>query len=378
MNLLKDEAFKKIVLIFLVSKIIILAAGYGGYFLIPAETTSRQYITDNPLTNPWAQFDGNAYLDIAKNGYNPDFIGLGNYGWFPLYPLMIRALSFIGYDFAALLIANVFSFLAVIMLYLIVKVEAPKITKKTAFYLLFFPTAYFLTAMYAESVFLFFSLATFYYARKSMWTHAGAFGFFAALARPQGLLMILPLVYLYLEEIKFKISNVRLNAICLLLVPLGTALFVFYIYQLTGDPVGAAQKIFSAHGKTFSMPWTTFINEYNNFLAASELKAYAWILFNGFIAVSLIVLSALSFKWLRKDYAIYLSLSTLLPLLSGSLEGISRYALVLFPAFMLLSMIEERHKKIGLGIKLLYVLFFIMLIVLTIRHVNMHLDPYGL
>src|SRR5688572_16022501 len=113
MKLLQEEAFKKVLLIFLVTKLLIFAAGYAGYFLIPTESTSRQMITDNPMTNPWAQFDGNAYLDIAKNGYNSNFIGLGNYGWFPLYPLLIKALSFIGYDWAALLISNLFSLLAV-------------------------------------------------------------------------------------------------------------------------------------------------------------------------------------------------------------------------------------------------------------------------
>jgi Gpi18-like mannosyltransferase len=50
-------------------------------------------------------------------------------------------------------------------------------------FLLIFPTAFFLNAVYTESLFLFLSLATFYYALKKNFFSAGIFGFFASLTR---------------------------------------------------------------------------------------------------------------------------------------------------------------------------------------------------
>jgi hypothetical protein len=376
-ELLNDPAFRKAITVFVLIKILVIASGYIGYFLIPAELSSRKYITDNPLTNPWAQYDGKAYLDIAKNGYNAQFDGIGNYGFYPLYPMLIKGLSLIGYDLAALLISNVFSLLAVMMLYLLVRDEfGAETTRKVIFYFLAFPTAYFLSVMYSESLFIFLVLATFYYGRKGNWAAAGAAGFLASLTRLQGVILFLPMAYLYMEQKKFEIKKIRLDALFLILIPLAVAVFFYYLYIITGNPL-VGEGTFAAHGKSFVMPWMTFANEFMNVLSAPALKNYAWIGFHTFLAVTFTALSIVSFKYLRRDYSIYFLLSAIVPLFSSSFEGLSRYYLAIFPMFILLP-IMEKNGKMKYAIYLAYALFIVMLVVLTIRHVNMHLDPLGL
>src|SRR3989344_9569893 len=151
-NLFSDLSFKKSFYIFSLSKILVLVVGILATLLIPSAVTHRQAVTENWFLNAWAQYDARAYLDIAQNGYNPQFPGGGNYAWYPLYPLLVKIFSFIGYDLAAFLISNIASFVAIFYLYKLVKNElGERNAKKTILYLSFFPTVYFLTAMYAES-----------------------------------------------------------------------------------------------------------------------------------------------------------------------------------------------------------------------------------
>ena len=374
-KLWKDEGFRKAIYIFIIAKMLVISVGYAGYFLVPAEDSSRKQIT-GVLMNPWAQYDGRAYLDVAQNGYNSAFNGIGNYGWYPLYPALIKIFSFAGYDTAAFLLSNVFSFLAVVMLYLIVKEEFGDIARKTVTYFVLFPTAYFLSVMYAESLFIFLSVATFYYARKGNWLAAGVAGFFASLTRLQGLLLFLPIAYIYLDRIKFNYRKIKIDSLLTLLIPAGAAAFAVYLYFITGDAF-VGSKVFAAQGKHFAMPWATFYTEAVNFFSAEVLKSKIYILFNTIIALSLIVACIVSRKYLRKDYVIYLVTSTLLPLFSGNLEAISRYALTIFPLFILVPLLEK-NKKFSLLMKILLVISIVLLIVLTVRHVNMHLDNYGL
>ena len=211
-ELWKDKTFRRVITIFIIAKILVITTGFLAHYLIPVESTNRQIRSDNIFLNPWAQYDAGAYLDIAENGYNMEYNGTGNYSWYPLYPLMIIMLGFLGYPLAAFLISNVFSLLAIIVLYLLIKKEfGPEITEKTVFYLLLFPTAYFFTAMYTESLFLFLAVAMFYFARQDKWLLVGTLGFMISLSRMQGALLFIPMLYMYLSTKKEMYHLVNLS-----------------------------------------------------------------------------------------------------------------------------------------------------------------------
>lgn len=377
-NLWNDRTFRIVLAIFIISKLLVLTAGYAGYFMIPEENSFRKLITDNELLNPWAQYDGRAYLDIAENGYRADFDGGGNYGFYPFYPLLIKVFSFVGYDLSAFLISNIFSLLGVVLLYFIIKKEfGDEVTKKSVFYLLFFPTAYFFTAMYTESLFLFLSLLTFYFARSEKWFLAGIFGFLSSLTRVQGLLLFLPLLYLYLKQKQFKFDRIKPNILFIFLIPAGIIVFFTYLYLITGD-FFIQFTSFAANYTAFSMPWTPFINAFTGLINAMELKNVLYHSFNIFISLFFVGLSLISFKYMEKDYSIYFLLSALLPLFSSNLVAVSRYLITIFPAFILLPLLEKTHSKFSKSLKFAYIISIIILILLTVRHVNMHLDVYGL
>lgn len=374
-ELLRDRTFKRILILFIALKILILFVGISSQIFIPSEYTKRQMVTSNILLNPWAQYDAQAYLDIAKNGYRMEFAdNLSNYGWYPLYPLLIKLFSFMSYELAAFLISNICSFLIIVLLYVLVKEEFNnRIAHRTIFYLLLFPTAYFFTAMYTESLFLFLLLVMFLAARKEKWYLVGVTGFLLSLTRMQGVFLIFPMLYLYFSKRNFKIRKMDRNVLYLSLFILGMSLFLAYHYFITGNPF--AQFYTQYKFRSISPPWVSFENAIIRIIEAPTsgiAPMVTEIFYNSFnllITICFMVLCYLSHKLLRQEYTIYFAISLLLPIISSTLEAISRFALVIFPAFMVMA-IKAEDERIHKIFTAVYVISFILLILFTVRHAN--------
>src|SRR5207247_9977169 len=105
-------------------------------------------------------------------------------------------------DFAGILDANVAGLVAVTYLYLLVRREfGSQIASRTVFYLALFPTSFYLSALFPESVFLACAIACIYYARQRRWWLAGVCGALASLARIQGFLLVAPVAWEYWQAI---------------------------------------------------------------------------------------------------------------------------------------------------------------------------------
>ncbi|MBI4162588.1 MAG: hypothetical protein HY513_02805 [Candidatus Aenigmarchaeota archaeon] len=372
--------FKKSICIFSASKILILVVGILATLLIPIELTHRQTAIDNWFLNSWAQYDARAYLDIAENGYNSQFPGGGNYAWYPLYPLMIKifasAVAFIGvsfsfsYGLSAFLISNIFSFVAVYYLYKLTNQEFgnSKIAKRSVIYFSLFPTVYFLTAMYAESLLIALSIASFYYAKNERWFLASLTGFFAGMTRIQGAFLFFPISYMYFRSKEYKIKNIKANG-CFLMLPLtGSAVVMLYHYIITGNAF-IQFSTQAAYGRVLSLPWDSFMSAVLKIANATSLQDIFYHVFNIFMALGFLALAAWSFKEMKKEYGIYFLISMIVPLSSTALLSISRHNLAMFPAFMLMAKLSEK-RKYRLIFAPLYVIFFVLLIFFTARHVN--------
>ena len=381
-----DPEFRKSVYIFSASKALIIIVGILATLLIPIELTHRQPVLDNWFLNAWAQYDAKAYLDIAENGYDAEFPSGGNYAWYPLYPLLIRLLSFIGYGLAAFLISNIASFFAVYYLFKLAKEEfGSKIAKKTVLYFSFFPTVYFLTAMYAESLLITLSIAFFYYAKNGKWFLASMLGFFAGMTRIQGAFLFFPLAYMYFSEYRrkvygrvrvvgcvidpeHKIRNFKINSLILLLPVLGTGVVMLYHYIVTGNAF-IQFSTQAAYGRVLTAPWESFMSAILKIMNATSLQDTFYHIFNIFMALGFLALALYSFKIMKKEYGIYFLISMLVPLSSTALLSISRHNLAMFPAFIILAKLSEKRKYMLL-LTSLYIIFVILLVFFTARHVN--------
>jgi len=141
----------------------------------------------------WARWDAEWYLLIAAEGYDSSdhferfavpYERAATAGFLPLYPLMIRTLAPVfGGVGAGVLISNLALLGALVLLYRLAAAEArPGAERATGLAacaaLLVYPSSLFLSAVYAESLFLLLSLATFAAARRGSFAAAGLTGGF--------------------------------------------------------------------------------------------------------------------------------------------------------------------------------------------------------
>ena len=97
----------------------------------------------------------------------------------------------------------------------------------------FFPTSLFFSAVYTEGLFLALSVGSFYSARRGWWARAALLGMLAAATRNTGVLLLLPLGVMYLQQA--RAPRMRPDVAWLALVPLGLAGFFTYLHFHTGD-----------------------------------------------------------------------------------------------------------------------------------------------
>jgi Gpi18-like mannosyltransferase len=207
-------SLKIAILVALIAKIAVFSIGYAAaYTNAQASGDSTEPI--QLFMNQFSKWDSPHYMYIAQNGCVNQGDPANFIVFFPLYPLLVRLITF---DFAyinlsGLIISNLSSIIAVIYLFKLAKLDYnDTAAKKAVLYLSVFPTAYFLSAVYTESLFLALAIASLYYARNAKWPLAGFLGLLASLTRIAGLLLLPVLIveYFHQKEWKIKTANLKL------------------------------------------------------------------------------------------------------------------------------------------------------------------------
>jgi Mannosyltransferase (PIG-V) len=186
----------------------------------------------------WERFDALWFLRIATEGYVD---GDGSAAFFPLYPLLIRAVSPVlgGHPLAAAyLISHLAAFGSMVLLYVLTASEwDERVARRTVVYLAVFPTSFFLLAPYSESLYLLGVLACLWAARRGRWAVAGLAGAAAAATRNLGVLLLLPLVVEAFQRWREDRSGRRLVGSLLWtgLIPLGVGAYLLYWQASAGD-----------------------------------------------------------------------------------------------------------------------------------------------
>lgn len=287
----------------------------------------------------WGVWDTGWYLDIASNWYSTNLrsgeavLNQANYGFFPLYPLMMKifGLVVLGKDYylAGILISNISLIVGSIFLYKLVLIESDNETAlKSVKYLYLFPTAFILSGVFTESLFLTLSIVCFYYAAKRNWLVVGMSGFLLALTRYIGVLVLLPLLYEYLKTKNFKFKNIKADILFLLFIPLGLSVYLSYCYYLTGD--------FLAYMHIHRLGWGNhFVNPLKilfSGISGNDINN----LFSAYFTLTALLALIVFYKKIGFSYFLLGMYSILLPLSAdNALPSISRYALVIFPFFIL-------------------------------------------
>ena len=335
-----NATVRDVTVTFVVTRLSLLAIAEIAAAVIGQRPGTHYAASTNPLLAVWGRWDAEHYLGIARDGYSgtePAF--------FPLYPMLIRALGrMTGSDLiAALLISNAACFFGLLYLYKLVEHEYNRaVAHRATFYLAIFPTAIFLSAAYSESLFLFLTVAAFYYLRERRWLTAGVFGFFAAMSRSEGILLAVPFAIEWVvaarergrEFWRYPADNLLKPWVGMALVPLGLAVYMGYLWVLSGDPLlfSHVQKHWGRH---FAPPWVSIQHSFYLITHAHAQQTVSTQVQELAFTFLMIAVLIVGFRRLRLSYTAYMALSILIPMSTASLMSMPRFALVLFPMFAL-------------------------------------------
>ncbi len=313
------------------------------------------------LVSLHAKWDSFWYLDIAQNGYS--FQGpekLSNIVFFPLYPFLVWITSFLmlgNFILAGWILSNIFLLLTLLYLFKLVKEFHPEIDPYLpAIFLLIFPTAFFLNAVYTESLFLFLSLATFYYNLKGKIILSGFFGLLASLTRITGILLFIPLLWEHLKNHGFNIARSLNSKIPpIFLIPTGTLAFFLYHYFRFND-FFLFFKVEAWWGRMFKL-------NKDHFLLLTNPASVNFYLDVSFVIFAIILLYFI-FKKLRISYGLYVVATLAIALSTGTFMSIGRYILVLFPIYILLASIKNKYlQQVFIFTSILFLAMYIILFV---------------
>jgi hypothetical protein len=327
----------------LASRLGLLVAGLVGTAAMAPDVRRLEYLPEVPWLSVFAQWDGEHYVAIALHGYSFEPDTHSTVLFLPLYPWLMRVLAAgfgrldeVGATLAGLLISNVALVVALVYLaHLISRDFSPSVARRSLVYLLVLPTTLFLSAVYAESLFLAASAASLYHARGGEWYRAGVAGGLAALTRPFGFLLLVPLA---MEMLRQRPGPRAWPA--LVLVPLGLGAFFVHLWWQFGDPLIVFEAS-AAWGRGLTWPWEPLLGYFDG-----PLMLFDWP-YSVLDLVSMLVLTGLtvvSWRLLPSSYAALASAGLLFLLTSGSAWfSAARHILALFPLVIVLAIIGERR-----------------------------------
>jgi hypothetical protein len=274
------------------------------------------------------------YHQIAMTGYEPrtaDGVPKNTWAFFPIYPMLVRALGGGGdtsFAIVAMLTSNVAFLIALFAVAAAGRAlgAADDVVERATWYLALFPTSYFFSLPMTESLFLLLSAAAFLAAARQRWWAAGILGGFAAATRVIGICLLPALLLLPLQQ-RQRITKQQL---WLLAIPIGLLSFAGFLYARTGDPLAFV------HAQTLWGRTTRFAMAFpNSGLAVS--KPWNFVALN--VAAAMLMMIAGIWFLIRRQwsYAVYTLLSVAIPLSSGSVQSLARYAAVDFPLFYCLA-----------------------------------------
>jgi hypothetical protein len=348
-------AVRDVAFAFVVTRTGSLTIGFFVNLLYPSERT-RPF--DLPfdiakLAEIFAAWDSGWYFDIASRGYYYSEDGQSSIAFFPLYPMAMRALAWpFGSSDAAVWAAGIAISLSSFLAGLIVLHRYTHrlfgdrdIARRTVLYVSVFPFSFFLARVYPSGLFFLLTVLAVSAASQSRWWQAGIWGGLAALTRPQGILIAVPLALMAMRGADRRAIVTRVTA--LMPIPIAFAGYNLYITMLSGD-LFAWLSSESRWGYTLgNPPWEQLlgliarVTRYGvyDYFFTSNLAAYHLI--QGVTALVLVAALPAVFVRLGVPLGGYVLVSLLVPLSGNALEGIGRYSAVLFPVFMLLATIKS-------------------------------------
>ncbi len=289
--------------------------------------------------------DGRWYGIVAKRGYLLVQGRFSQTAFFPFFPVLERAGHLLGLpvDVAGVLIAHLGFLAGLLAAYELARAYLPEAdARRSSIYLAIFPFGFVFSMAYPEGVVLPLVALAGVLVLRERWLAAGICAAAATLARPEGILLAVPIGACALRRWGRLDQWSRTRAVAAVLAaPAALGSFSAYLWWALGDPL-AWTKAEQAWGRSFSATGV-----YRALVALAEAPAHhnTWLYRDaGFCALYLLLLGvALRARLPRSWVAAGLGM-VLLPLASGSFTSDARFGLLALPVFWGLAVLGRRPR----------------------------------
>jgi hypothetical protein len=311
---------------------------------LPAPEGSRDVSLRPELFAPW---DGGWYRSIVQDGY--EFAPDGDQhslAYFPLYPVLIKAGTFILPWATVGVLINTIAFLGALVLVFSWARERLgwQVAGWAILILAFSPYSAFASLVYSEGLFLLLSAATLAAFDRGHYGLAAAAGALATATRVTGAPLVLAmLICAWREHRGAKAYAAALFG------SVGLLAFMVYCGVAFGRPLGFIEA---------QLGWRTSLGfDWQSWLGLLTFGLRGTPVING-PTIAVMLLGSLGLLWLHRDriptVAFWYGVSALILILaSGSLVSVDRYVYGVIPASMALAISLERHPRWG-GVLLVY------------------------
>lgn len=349
------------------SRLALVAVGWIALAELPWQYVSPTFnTTQNPLLLMWIRWDALWYTGIAAHGYWTQALA-----FFPLYPLIIAGGHFIfrmSFDLSAVVMSNVAMVLFLVTFFRLVREYYPEsVARRAVWYALIFPTAFFLSAAYTESLFLWLTTAAFLFSRREKFWVAGVFGFFAALTRNEGVFVAIPFLWAYYQKYRYRLTR---DIVPIFFIPLAILILMLYQWRDFGNPLGfmAAQAYW---GRQITWPWVGIFLALRAIFEGGPLQPDAVLsMIDLLAALTSGVLWIYGFRRrMPLDWLVYWAVLWLIDISAPDPSGqspllsMSRLVLVLFPSFVALGILAKNsgwRRMLQWLLPFLQVIFFVI------------------
>jgi Gpi18-like mannosyltransferase len=343
----------RVVLFILAARLLLGCLGYLWLAATPTPETVKETkaFSTTPLDKEVDAFrtgDVGWYLDIAEHGYaDRPFTAdrQENWAFFPLFPIVWRAVSSVAPNEMAsgILLSSLFFLLAMVLLY---RLLAPDVGHRAAFLtvviMTVFPASYYATRPGPEALFLLLSIGAFLCARNEHWLATGALGALAALTRPYGLLLIVPLGYMAYRQTR-RNARFDVTVLSLTLLPIALVAFMAYLFKLTGNAF-AWLDIQRAWGTGVTWPFNGLVAFFSS---PSVLDWWGWNLTPISVVATLGAIALVLVAWrcpkVNREYAIWASINVIVLISRDVTEAAPRLILTVFPLMLVAALLLEKR-----------------------------------
>ncbi|MDQ3008206.1 MAG: hypothetical protein M3Q81_01265 [bacterium] len=356
-------------------------------FLLPYKPSFPYYDTLLPFFGvprwlySWANFDGVHYLTIIREGY-----GTHNLlqAFFPLYPFLTKAFSQVVPNplLIGLLLSNLFGLGFCLLWFTAVKKLYNAHTAWLAVFILFlFPSAFFIGALYTESLFLLLiagSLVAGYYRK---WWLAGILAALASGTRIVGIMLVPALlVELFQQSFHYETSLgksvqrslsdiLRQQKAALLWIALGSGglvSYMAYLYHSFGDAMmflSVQSEFNTGRQENFVLLPQVFWRSIKILLTVDPYGPH-YVTYVMEFLTALLFIPAIYLAWRKKVRWSWITFSIivyLVPTMTGTFSGLNRYILPCLAVFLALTLFLSSKPRLSY----LYLVFSATLLIIN-------------